>query len=341
MQPEHPTRRSLRAASTGPASTHPASTNLASTTPTGTARITTGIADPANPDGASTRESTGARTIHPRRTAHDRMPIRHFIGRKLLTGTALVTAGLVLGGALAVQTSVSSAQAAEAVAATQRTQQQLDETVAKSAAVATAMNTIARAQQVAETSATKVDTTGLTSSLASLSTTTSRDYSSLDTQAVVGLTVQTEFESQNTAAAAAQADRLAAEAAAAAAAKAAADAAAAAQAAADALAASNTVDDAKATAENLASSQYGWGSDQYSCLVSLWQKESGWSYQASNSSSGAAGIPQALPGSKMSSVADDWATNATTQITWGLKYIASAYGTPCSAWSHSQSVNWY
>ncbi|MCS5733833.1 aggregation-promoting factor C-terminal-like domain-containing protein, partial [Herbiconiux daphne] len=118
-------------------------------------------------------------------------------------------------------------------------------------------------------------------------------------------------------------------------------AAAAAQAAADALAAASTPDGARSLGAQLAASQYGWGDDQFQCLDSLWTKESGWNYQAENASSGAFGIPQSLPGSKMSSIADDWATNPGTQITWGLDYIARAYGTPCSAWSHSQSVNWY
>jgi hypothetical protein len=87
--------------------------------------------------------------------------------------------------------------------------------------------------------------------------------------------------------------------------------------------------------------QRGWSSDQFSCLDKLWTKESGWNYRASNSSSGAYGIPQALPGSKMGTVADDWRTNAVTQITWGLNYIADRYGTPCGAWSHSVAHNWY
>ncbi len=111
-------------------------------------------------------------------------------------------------------------------------------------------------------------------------------------------------------------------------------------AAAAALAEGNTVAGAKATAQRLASSQYGWGSGEFSCLVSLWNKESGWNYQAYNPS-GATGIPQALPGSKMASAGSDWATNATTQIVWGLGYISAAYGSPCAAWSHSQAVNWY
>jgi uncharacterized protein YabE (DUF348 family) len=84
----------------------------------------------------------------------------------------------------------------------------------------------------------------------------------------------------------------------------------------------------------------GWGSDQFSCLVSLWNKESGWRTDAANPS-GAYGIPQALPGSKMASVGADWQTSASTQITWGLQYISGVYGTPCAAWAHSQATNWY
>ena len=85
----------------------------------------------------------------------------------------------------------------------------------------------------------------------------------------------------------------------------------------------------------------GWGDSQFGCLNSLWNKESGWRWNAANPTSDAYGIPQALPGSKMSSVGSDWATNPVTQIKWGLSYISSRYGTPCSAWAHSQAVNWY
>ncbi|WP_245679245.1 lytic transglycosylase domain-containing protein [Actinomadura hibisca] len=87
---------------------------------------------------------------------------------------------------------------------------------------------------------------------------------------------------------------------------------------------------------------YGFGgSGQFACLVKLWNKESGWRVNAANPSSGAYGIPQALPGSKMASAGSDWRTNARTQIKWGLGYIKGRYGTPCGAWSHSQSVGWY
>ena len=101
-----------------------------------------------------------------------------------------------------------------------------------------------------------------------------------------------------------------------------------------------TPEGAQAIARGMMAS-YGWGDDEFSCLQSLWNRESGWNYQAENASSGAYGIPQALPGSKMSSVAGDWATNPATQITWGLGYIQGRYGTPCSAWAHSESVGWY
>lgn len=85
----------------------------------------------------------------------------------------------------------------------------------------------------------------------------------------------------------------------------------------------------------------GWGEGEYSCLYSLWQKESNWNVYAQNRSSGAYGIPQSLPGSKMASAGADWQTNPVTQITWGLGYISGRYGTPCGAWGHSQRVGWY
>jgi hypothetical protein len=84
----------------------------------------------------------------------------------------------------------------------------------------------------------------------------------------------------------------------------------------------------------------GMGQDQYSCLVSLWMRESHWSVTAANPN-GAYGIPQAKPGSKMASAGPDWQTNATTQINWGLGYIKGRYGTPCGAWAHSQATGWY
>ncbi len=112
-------------------------------------------------------------------------------------------------------------------------------------------------------------------------------------------------------------------------------------AAAQAARLANTPDGARATAHTMMAQKYGWGDSEFQCLSNLWQKESGWSYTAYNAGGGATGIPQALPGSKMASAGSDWQTNAATQISWGLDYIARSYGTPCSAWSHSQAMNWY
>jgi hypothetical protein len=85
----------------------------------------------------------------------------------------------------------------------------------------------------------------------------------------------------------------------------------------------------------------GFKIDQFPCLDKLFARESGWNYKASNAGSGAFGIPQALPGSKMASEGADWKTNPATQIKWGLKYIEGRYNSPCGAWSHSQSTGWY
>ena len=85
----------------------------------------------------------------------------------------------------------------------------------------------------------------------------------------------------------------------------------------------------------------GWSDDEFACLVALWNRESGWRVNAYNKSSGAYGIPQALPGTKMASAGADWQTSATTQIKWGLGYIKGRYGTPCGAWAHSQRTGWY
>lgn len=86
---------------------------------------------------------------------------------------------------------------------------------------------------------------------------------------------------------------------------------------------------------------YGWSDYDFDCLVSLWNRESGWNPLAHNSSSGAHGIAQALPASKMASYGSDYMTNYKTQINWGLNYIKSRYGSPANAWNHSQSVGWY
>ena len=96
---------------------------------------------------------------------------------------------------------------------------------------------------------------------------------------------------------------------------------------------------AQSIAYNLLGS-FGFSTSQFSCLQSLWNRESGWSYDAENPS-GAYGIPQALPGSKMATAGADWQTNPTTQIEWGLGYIKSVYGTPCAAWNFELANNYY
>ena len=89
--------------------------------------------------------------------------------------------------------------------------------------------------------------------------------------------------------------------------------------------------------------EFGFDEGQWSCLDNLWMGESGWRYTAENSSSGAYGIPQSLPASKMATVGADYRTNPVTQIRWGLQYIKSSYGTPCGAWSawQGRSPHWY
>ncbi|WP_183094754.1 aggregation-promoting factor C-terminal-like domain-containing protein [Nocardioides stalactiti] len=86
---------------------------------------------------------------------------------------------------------------------------------------------------------------------------------------------------------------------------------------------------------------FGFSQSQFGCLDALWTRESNWNVYADNPTSSAYGIPQSLPGSKMASAGSDWATNPVTQITWGLGYIRDRYGSPCSAWGHSEAVGWY
>jgi hypothetical protein len=85
----------------------------------------------------------------------------------------------------------------------------------------------------------------------------------------------------------------------------------------------------------------GWSASQCDDLGRLWQRESGWNHRASNGGSGAYGIPQALPGSKMASRGGDWRTDPRTQIAWGLDYIQGRYGNPSNAWGHALRTGWY
>jgi hypothetical protein len=87
--------------------------------------------------------------------------------------------------------------------------------------------------------------------------------------------------------------------------------------------------------------EFGMSPSEFGCLDNIWSQESGWNVHAANPTSSAYGIPQALPGSKMSSAGPNWADNAETQIRWGLGYIKGRYGSACAAWSYKQGAGWY
>ena len=244
---------------------------------------------------------------------------RRRTGRKrLIIAGAIAAAGLLVGTGFTVQNAVTAQARAEATATLNATSGLRSEqlgaysAIAAAKAIDTAKDTITAANATLAAADGKVDASGLAASVASLS-----DYQRIPTDKILDLTKTTRAEAAKTAAAAAAFDQAQADA-----------AAAAAAAAAEALAAANTPDGARATARDLAASTYGWGDDQFQCLDKLWQKESGWSYTAYNASSGATGIPQSLPGSKMASAGSDWETNATTQIIWGLGYINGSLRDP-------------
>lgn len=247
--------------------------------------------------------------------------------RRLLVAGAIVGVALVGGTGFAVQSAVATQASIDATTAlTESTGLRSEQLGAYSAIAeartrANAEDTISAANATLAAVEGKADTSGLASSIASLG-----EYEVLPIDEIVDLSKQTRAEASKVTAAAAEYDRIQA---------------VKAQEAAEALARANTPEGAKAVARDMAASKYGWGAGEFQCLVNLWQKESGWSYTAYNASSGATGIPQSLPGSKMASAGADWQTNAATQIAWGLDYIARGYGSPCGAWSHSQSVNWY
>lgn len=98
---------------------------------------------------------------------------------------------------------------------------------------------------------------------------------------------------------------------------------------------------ARKVGAEIAKAKYGWGSYQFSCLDTLWTKESHWNYRARNKRSGAHGIPQALPATKMEIIGSDWRTNPVTQITWGLHYIDVRYETPCKALAKFKRSRYY
>jgi hypothetical protein len=101
------------------------------------------------------------------------------------------------------------------------------------------------------------------------------------------------------------------------------------------------VSDPKEMARQILKNKFGYGSNQFQCFNNIIMRESMWKIDATNPSSGAYGIPQALPGSKMASEGSDWRTNPATQIIWGVKYMKDRYGSPCAAWSFKAAKGWY
>ncbi|MDR5700035.1 aggregation-promoting factor C-terminal-like domain-containing protein [Agromyces aerolatus] len=269
-----------------------------------------------------------------------------------LVAGAVIAVGALTGTGFAVQSAVGAqneriAHTSALVAAANPDVEQAasHSTVLDARAAKVAEDTLSVANDTIAAASGKTDAAVLSSSVASLG-----EYKRLDAGQVFTLAKETSAHPEAVRAQIAVFARVPAEqpAAAEAAARAAAEAEAAAKAAAERAAATPSTPSApanpsgaQAIARDLMAAQYGWGEDQFGCLVSLWNKESGWNHTAQNSSSGAYGIPQALPGSKMSSAGADWQTNPATQITWGLGYIAGRYGTPCGAWSTSQSQGWY
>ena len=101
------------------------------------------------------------------------------------------------------------------------------------------------------------------------------------------------------------------------------------------------VTDPKEIARQILENKFGYGSNQFDCFNNIIMRESMWRVNATNPSSGAYGIPQALPGSKMASEGSDWRTNPATQIIWGINYMKDRYGSPCGAWGFKSSNGWY
>ncbi len=269
--------------------------------------------------------------------------------RFLLVG-AIIAVGATIGTGVVIQSASAASDdrvtaTAELAASTGRHHEQLGAYagIANAQAAQAAKGTLDGANTVIAAAQGKSDVAALTVSVASLSR-----YTLLAPDRVYDLVDETKAKTATVQATTAEADRVAAEQAAAAAAEAAKAAAAEAAKATVASTSSSSrpsaptdPSGAQAIARDLMMSKYGWGADQFGCLVSLWNKESGWNVNSYNASSGATGIPQALPGSKMATAGADWQTNPATQITWGLGYIAGSYGTPCAAWDKSQSVGWY
>ncbi|GAA1836103.1 hypothetical protein GCM10009750_21030 [Agromyces salentinus] len=285
----------------------------------------------------------------------------HRFRAPLITAGAIVAVGALVGTGYAVQSGADAK--AKSVAATQALSLAAERDSVQNRAVdhsavldvraaKQAEDTLSVANSAIAAAKGKADASALATTVAALDS-----YELLSPRKVFELVDTTEAQTGQVQKAVAEADRVAAEAAA----KAAAEAEAAAKAEAEAAAreaeeasagesssgggfvapsAPSNPSEAQAIARDMIASRYGWGDDQFGCLVALWDRESGWNVYASNPS-GAYGIPQALPGSKMSTAGADWETNAATQISWGLGYIVGRYGDACGAYNTALSQGWY
>ena len=99
--------------------------------------------------------------------------------------------------------------------------------------------------------------------------------------------------------------------------------------------------DPREIARQILANKFGYGDSGFDCFNNIIMRESVWDVDATNPSSGAYGIPQALPGSKMASAGSDWRTNPATQITWAIGYMEDRYGSPCAAWTFKRANGWY
>ncbi|MET0725232.1 MAG: hypothetical protein ABWY36_02705 [Leifsonia sp.] len=268
----------------------------------------------------------------------------------VLTAGAIVAVGALVGTGFVLHSTVVAqnerlAATAELAQSTGLHSEQLAAhgTVLVSLATQKAETAIQGANATIAAAQGKADAAALSTTVATLA-----HYDLLAPERVFALASDATAKTAAVQAAVVEFDRVAAE-------KAAAEAAAAAKAAADAKAsasgstaassgsrpaAPSNPSEAQAIARDMLPA-FGWGDDQFGCLVALWGRESGWNANAYNASSGAGGIPQALPASKMASAGADWQTNPATQIRWGLGYIAGRYGSPCGAWDTSEAQGWY
>ncbi len=295
------------------------------------------------------RQISPTTTSEPLPARASRRKARKHRTRYYLAAGAVVAVGAMVGTGFAVQSAVAAqgdriAETSALAEATNLDVEQLSSHggILGARAAKTAKDTLQAASDTMTAASGKADAAALGTQVAALG-----HYELLAPERVFELSAQTAATTEQVKGQIAEFDRVAAEQAAAeAAAKAAAEAAAAAETSSGSSSSGSrpsapaNPSEAQAIARELMASMYGWGDDQFGCLVELWNHESGWRTNAANPS-GAYGIPQALPGSKMAAYGDDWETNPATQIKWGLGYISGRYGTPCGAWDSFNSQGWY